>query len=58
MNAEIESLPAVSVKTLLLEVLAHLGAAEIQFIDSDDPIIRENVIVAKALLMQALYGNH
>lgn len=56
MNTEIESLPAVPAKRLLVEALAHLGAAEIQFTPSEDAIIREHIGIARALLAQAIYG--
>jgi hypothetical protein len=43
-------LPSVPSEDLIKEALAHLGAAKVQFIASDDPQIREHVLAAHGLL--------
>jgi hypothetical protein len=40
---------------LIREINAHLGAAEVQLSDRDDPIIREHVVKAAALSSTALW---
>ena len=45
-----EKLPPVPAKDLIEEAFAHLGAAKIQFIDSDDQIIRDHVTAAYELI--------
>ena len=54
MSIETEDLPPVPSKKLISEAFAHLGAAKGQFIDSDDPIIKEHVLAAYELI-KAVY---
>ena len=49
-----EEIPTVPVRDLIEEAFAHLGAAKIQFIDSDDQIIKEHVLAAYELI-KAVY---
>ena len=50
MSVETEDLPPISPKDLISEAFSHLGAAKIQFIDSDDQIIKEHVLAAYELI--------
>ena len=46
--------PSVPAKDLISEAFSHLGAAKMQFIDSDDQIIKEHVLAAYELI-KAVY---
>ena len=50
MSDEAEELPLIPSKDLISEAFSHLGAAKIQFIDSDDQIIKEHVLAAYELI--------
>ena len=50
----IDDLKNVSARVLIEDALAHIGAAKVQFLDSDDYIIREHVTIAYELLRKAL----
>ena len=54
MSDEAEELPPIPSKDLISEAFSHLGAAKIQFIDTDDQIIKEHVLAAYELI-KAVY---
>lgn len=50
----IDDLKNISARILIEDAITHIGAAKVQFLDSDDYIIREHVTIAYELLRKAL----
>lgn len=55
MSVEAEDLPPIPSKDLISEAFSHLGAAKMQFIDTDDQIIKEHVLAAYELIKQVYW---